>query len=190
MSKAKFSDSELIQKVLAGEIELFGVLIDRYEKLVFSFLMTRVKQLQEVEDIAQETFVKAFKHLKSFDCDKKFAAWLLTIARNIMIDQLRRNNRNIASTEMVTEVMLKDGKSSDTNPQTLAIRKEEFKKVVDMIYGLPEEVREPFVLRIVNGLSYQEISEALELPLQTIKNRIFKARTMLRDKREKHEEMP
>jgi RNA polymerase sigma-70 factor (ECF subfamily) len=189
MNKENFSDNELIKSVLDGEIDLFGELIDRYEKLVFSFLLTRLKNLQEVEDIAQETFVKAFRHLKSFDCDKKFTAWLLTIARNILIDHVRKSARSFASTDLVAEVLQKEEDKGQTNPQALALKKESFTKVVEMINELPEEVREPFVLRIVNEISYQEISEILDLPLQTVKNRIFKARTLLREKRDKYEEM-
>lgn len=189
MNKENPFDSELIKAVLDGEIEKFGDLIERYERLVFSFLLTRLKNLPEVEDISQETFVKAFRHLKSFDCNRKFTAWLLTIARNIMIDHVRKNARTIASTEIVANVVGKECKDSNSNPQEVAIRKESFQWMNSMVNELPEEVREPFLLRVINELSYQEVAEALDLPLQTVKNRIFKARTLLRNKREQHEKM-
>lgn len=189
MNNENFSDNELIKSVLDGDIEKFGDLIERYEKLVFSFLLARLKNLQEVEDIAQETFVKAFRHLKSFDCNKKFTAWLLTIARNILIDHVRKNSRSVASTDLVTEVLLKDSENEDSNPQMMNLRRESWRKVVEMINSLPEEVREPFVLRVVNEMAYQDIAEALDLPLQTVKNRIFKARSLLREKRDQYEEM-
>jgi RNA polymerase sigma-70 factor (ECF subfamily) len=150
-------------------------------------LLTRVKNLQEVEDIAQETFVKAFRHLKSFDCEKKFSSWIVTIARNLMVDQIRKNSRDIAATDLVDSVLTNKHDSSQMNPQEIAIRNESFKRISEMIQNLPEEVREPFVLRVVNQISYQEIAEILEIPLQTVKNRIFKARTLLRGKRQKDE---
>lgn len=189
MKKENFSDQEVVIAVLAGETDKFGELIEQYEKLVFSFLLARLKNLQEVEDIAQETFIKAFRHLKSYDCSKKFTAWLLTIARNIMIDQVRKNSRSIPSTELVSEVLHKKSENEENDPQHENLRREAWRKVVSMINSLPEEVREPFVFRVVNEMPYQEIAEALELPLQTVKNRIFKARQLLRAKRDEYEEV-
>lgn len=189
MKNENFSDNELINSVLDGDIEKFGDLIERYEKLVFSFLLARSKNLQEVEDIAQETFVKGFKHLKSFDCNKKFSAWLLTIAKNILCDHMRKNSRSFASSDLVAEVLLKSSENEDSNPQIMNLRRESWRWVVEMINSLPDEVREPFVLRVVNEMTYQDIAEVLDLPLQTVKNRIFKARSILREKRNQYEKM-
>ena len=189
MSKENKSDKEVIAAVLSGSTEDFGCLIERYERLVYSFLLTRMKNLQEVEDIAQETFVKAFKHLKSFDCDKKFSSWIVTIARNLMIDKIRKNSRDIAATDLVDSVLTNQYDSSQKNPQEIAIRNESFARISKMIQSIPEDVREPFVLRVVNQITYQQIAEILEIPLQTVKNRIFKARTLLRGKREKDEKL-
>jgi RNA polymerase sigma-70 factor (ECF subfamily) len=190
MNKQERTDVELVKLVLSGEIELFAELVERYEKLVFSFLLTRLQDLQEVEDIVQETFVKAFRHLATFDCERKFAAWLVTIARNLLIDSIRRAGRSVASTELVTDVMLcENGKETRSQPADIIIRREQFRRIMKMIQELPEDMRTPFLLRVVNELSYQEIAETLDLPLQTVKNRIFKARALLREKRENYEEM-
>lgn len=190
MNMREKTDNDLVQLILAGEIEAFAELVVRYEKLVFSFLLARLQNMQEVEDIVQETFIKAYRHLASFDCDRRFAAWLVTIARNLMIDSCRRSNRTVASTDLVSDVLLtnslNDGKSQ---PADILLRRERFRKIVMMIQELPEEMRTPFLLRILNELSYQDIADTLELPLQTVKNRIFKARSLLREKREKYEEM-
>ncbi|MGM0598245.1 MAG: RNA polymerase sigma factor [Candidatus Rifleibacteriota bacterium] len=189
MSKENKSDREVVASVLSGRAEDFGCLIERYERLIYSFLLTRMKNLQEVEDIAQESFVKAFKHLRSFDCDKKFSSWVVTIARNLMVDQIRKKSRDIVATDLVDSVLINQEDSVQKNPQEVAIRNESFKRISDMIQSLPEDLREPFVLRVVNQISYQEIAEILEIPLQTVKNRIFKARTLLRGKREKDEKL-
>jgi RNA polymerase sigma-70 factor (ECF subfamily) len=189
MNKENFSDSEIILKVLNGDSEKFAVLVERYERLVFSFLLTRLKNLEEVEDIVQDTFVKAFRHLKSFDRSKKFTAWLLTIARNILVDFLRKSSKTVASTDLVTDVLLKKDKSEENNPQNLAVRRESFRRIIETIDSLPEDVKEPFMLRVVNDMSYKEISDTLELPLQTVKNKIFKARSLLRGNRNRYEEM-
>lgn len=190
MNKLEKTDVELVKLVLTGEIETFAELVERYEKLVFSFLLARLQDMQEVEDIVQETFVKAFRHLATFDCERKFAAWLVAIARNLLIDSRRRVSRSMTSTDLVNDVMVSESiKEGKAQPADILIRRERFRKIVKMIQELPEDMRIPFLLRVVNELSYQEISEALEMPLQTVKNRIFKARALLREKRENYDEM-
>lgn len=191
MNKQGKTDVELVKLVLSGEAEMFSELVERYEKLVFSFLLSRLSNMQEVEDIVQDTFVKAYRHLATFDCERRFAAWLVTIARNLLIDSRRKAGRNIASTELVTDVLLADStREEQAQPPEILIRRERFRKIVRMIQELPEELRTPFLLRVVNELPYQEIAEVLTLPLQTVKNRIFKARGLLREKRENYDEMP
>ncbi len=191
MNKQEKTDAELVQAVLTGELDGFAALVERYERLVFSFLLTRLNDLQEVEDIVQETFVKAFRHLASFDCERRFAAWLLTIARNLLIDSRRKAGRSIASTTLVNEVMLNDSvRYAYSQPAEVVVRRERFRSIVAMIQELPEELRTPFLMRVINELPYQEIAEILEVPLQTVKNRIFKARGILREKRESYETMP
>ncbi|PKL44771.1 MAG: hypothetical protein CVV41_05230 [Candidatus Riflebacteria bacterium HGW-Riflebacteria-1] len=190
MNKHERTDQELVQAVLAGELETFAELVERYERLVFSFLLTRLNDLQEVEDIVQETFVKAFRHLASFDCERRFAAWLLTIARNLLIDSRRKAGRSVASTNLVNEVMLTDSaREAGSQPSEIVVRRERFRSIVVMIQELPEELRTPFLMRVINELPYQEIAEILDVPLQTVKNRIFKARGILREKRENYEKM-
>lgn len=190
MNKHERTDEELVHAVLAGELETFAELVERYERLVFSFLLTRLNDLQEVEDIVQETFVKAFRHLASFDCERRFAAWLLTIARNLLIDSRRKAGRSVASTTLVNEVMLTDSaREASSQPSEVVVRRERFRSIVVMIQELPEELRTPFLMRVINELPYQEIAEVLDVPLQTVKNRIFKARGILREKRENYEKM-
>ena len=190
MNKHERTDEELVHAVLAGELETFAELVERYERLVFSFLLSRLNDLQEVEDIVQETFVKAFRHLASFDCERRFAAWLLTIARNLLIDSRRKAGRSVASTTLVNEVMLTDSaREASSQPSEIVVRRERFRSIVVMIQELPEELRTPFLMRVINELPYQEIAEVLDVPLQTVKNRIFKARGILREKRENYEKM-
>ena len=190
MNKAEITDAELINKVLQGRTEKFALLVERYEKLVFSFLLGRSSSSQEVEDAVQETFIKAYSHLAAFDCERKFSAWLLAIAKNVMIDMSRKNSRDVPSDDIVIDVLLNDS-SKDLSDQTAEelFKRERFKQITLMIRSLPEELKTPFILRIVNEMSYQDIAEALDVPLQTVKNRIFKARSILREKSEKSNEI-
>jgi len=191
MSRQEKSDVELIKLVLSGECEAYSVLVQRYEKLVFSFLLSRMNSIQDIEDVVQDAFVKAYKHLTSFDCERKFSAWLLTIARNIMIDSRRKLSRDLPSTDLVIDILLTDSaKEESEQPADILIRRERFRKILMLIRELPEEFKTPFLLRVVNEMSYQDIADSIGIPLQTVKNRIFKARTLLREKREKKDEMP
>lgn len=123
MSRQEKSDVELVKLVLSGECEAYSALVQRYEKLVFSFLLSRMNSIHDIEDIVQDSFVKAYKHLASFDCERKFSAWLLTIARNIMIDSRRKSSRDLPSTDLVNDVLLTDSaKEESEQPADILIR--------------------------------------------------------------------
>lgn len=184
MNKQEISDGEIVKLVLSGDIQMYAVLVSRYEKFVFSYLLSKYTDVYEIEDVVQETFLKAYRHLGSYDCERKFSNWLLTIARNLLYDNRKKNSRSVASTDLVTDVLLNTDGKDIIQPDEVALKKEQFRQLATLIKSLDEDFRIPFILRVVNELSYQEIADALELPLQTVKNRIFKARTYLREKRE------
>lgn len=190
MNKQEMTDGDIVRLVLAGDAQMFSQLVARYEKLVFSFLLSKYSDVYEIEDVVQDTFLKAYRHLNSYDCERKFSSWLLTIARNLLFDSRKKNSRNVASTDLVTDVLLTEERGDSLQPDEVVIRNERFKALSAMIKSLDEDFRTPFILRVVNEMSYQEIAEALSLPLQTVKNRIFKARTYLREKREQDNELP
>ena len=190
MNKQEKTDSEIVKLILNGEVQLFGVLVARYEKLVFSYLLSRCSDVYEIEDVVQETFIKAYRHLATYDSERKFSAWVITIAKNLLFDNRKKNSRSIASTELVTDVLLNEESKDGNRPDEIALQKEKFRELSRLIKSLDEEFRTPFLMRVVNEMSYQDIADALVLPLQTVKNRIFKARTYLREKRENANEMP
>ncbi len=178
------TDKELIENILAGRLDCFETVIGRYKRLLFSFLLSQHGNYQEVEDIVQETYIKAFRHLDKFDQKRKFSNWLLTIAKNLLIDLRRKAGRSVTSTEVVEETLLGlKNEGGGGQPQEEVLKKEKFQEVFDLIGKLPEEVRIPFILRVVDEQSYQDIAENLELPIQTVKNRIFKARQILREQK-------
>lgn len=187
MSKQEKTDLELIKRVLEGETEVYGILVERYERLVFGFLLARARCIQDVEDVVQDSFVRAYKHLASFDLDRKFSAWLLTIARNLLFDLYKKNSRSLSSTDVVIDILSASSASPHeeaAQPSEIIIRRERFRRITELIKSLDEDLKVPFLLRVVNEMPYQDIADALGLPLQTVKNRIFKARTMLRAERD------
>jgi RNA polymerase sigma factor (sigma-70 family) len=187
LSKQEKTDLELIKRVLEGETEVYGILVERYERLVFGFLLARARCIQDVEDVVQDSFVRAYKHLASFDLDRKFSAWLLTIARNLLFDLYKKNSRSLSSTDVVIDILSASSASPQeeaAQPSEIIIRRERFRRITELIKSLDEDLKVPFLLRVVNEMPYQDIADALGLPLQTVKNRIFKARTMLRAERD------
>lgn len=178
-------DAEIVSAVLAGDTAQFGIMVERYERLMYSYLLSQVRSLQEAEDIAQEAFIKAFRHLSSFDSSRKFSAWLLKISRNVMIDRFRRLRTESANTTVSEECIARvKSPLPKSDPADHAEMHEEFRKTFQNILALPEDLRVPLTMRIIQELPYEEIAEILELPLQTVKNRIFKARQALRGKRD------
>ncbi|HNV72892.1 MAG TPA: sigma-70 family RNA polymerase sigma factor [Candidatus Ozemobacteraceae bacterium] len=179
------SDAELVRLILQGESQRFQSLVERYERLMYSYLLPQVHHWQEVEDIAQEAFLKAFRHLNSFDTARKFSAWLLKIARNILIDRYRKNAQNRREAEAYATFLQRFARTSETNTAQVVEKDDEFRRLFLDVFDLPEEFRVPLLLRIVEELSYEEIADIIDAPLQTVKNRIFKARRQLREKWER-----
>jgi len=179
-------DGELIRRIMEGNTHLFANIIGKYERLMYSFLLPQVKSFQEVQDIAQEAFIKAYRHLASFDRSRRFSAWLLKIARNLLIDRMRKNAEILHSdNSSVQEIIDKRSAPLESSePGRIIESQEEFKKTFLNMIRLPEELRIPLLLRVLQELSYDEIAEILDLPVQTVKNRIFKARQTLRNKRD------
>jgi RNA polymerase sigma-70 factor, ECF subfamily len=150
--------------------------------------MRMVRVAEDAEDLTQETFVRMFKALDRYDPSRPFPAWLLTIAARLSIDQLRRRRvktvslfRSEPGSEEEHAIDLED---PGPGPEELAVRGEEARSAEALIGALPEHYRIVVVLRHQQGLSYEEISEALRLPLGTVKARIHRARALLKERLE------
>lgn len=177
-------DRKLIERVLAGDSYVYGILVERYERLIFSFLLPQLRSLEEVEDLAQEVFIRGYRHLASFDTERKFSSWIVKIARNLLIDQFRKNAHTYKCSGLAQDLIEQSPEPADrTEPAKKFEQQEEFRNTFKEMLDLSEELRIPLLLRVMQELSYEEIAELLDLPLQTVKNRIFKARSVLREKR-------
>ncbi len=183
------SDPELVRRCLAGDERAYRELIERYERQVYSLALRMVRVREDAEDLAQETFVRMFKALDRYDPSRAFPAWLFTIAARLSIDHLRRRRvktvslfRSEPGTEEERVVEVAD---PGFGPEELAVRGEEERSAGALIASLPEHYRVVVMLRHQQGLSYEEIAEALRLPLGTVKARIHRARALLKDRLEK-----
>jgi RNA polymerase sigma-70 factor (ECF subfamily) len=174
------SDLELVRRVQRGERGAFDLLVLRYQHKVVKLVARMLRDPAEAEDVAQEAFVKAYRALGSFRGDSAFYTWLYRIAvntaRNTMASRQRRPldyEADLSESEQsVVESRMRHG---DT-PEAAALSEEIHHTVNSAIEGLPEDLRTAIVLREVEGLSYEEIAEAMDCPVGTVRSRIFRAR--------------
>jgi RNA polymerase sigma-70 factor (ECF subfamily) len=180
------SDPELARRCLSGDEAACRELVRRYERQVYSVALRMVRVREDAEDLTQETFVRMFRALDRYDPTRPFPAWLLTIAARLSIDHLRR--RRVPTVPLswsepgASEERVIDVADPGLGPAELAERSEEERGAEGLIASLPEHYRIVVVLRHQQGLSYEEISEALRIPLGTVKARIHRARALLKER--------
>jgi RNA polymerase sigma-70 factor (ECF subfamily) len=184
VSPANHEDAELVRKSLAGDQRACRDLVRRYQRPVFSVLMRVVRRAEDAEDLAQETFVRMFRALDRYDPERPFTAWLFTIATRLAIDHLRRRRVQTVSLTVTqpgsTEERELDVEDPGLKPDEVTSHAEEERNTQDLIDSLPEHYRIVVLLRHQQDLSYEEIAEALNLPLGTVKARIHRARALLK----------
>jgi len=184
-----FQDAELIASVLEGRHERYGELVRRYKGLVTSYCYSRVNQRELAEDLAQETFVRAFVALDHLKNHSAFSAWILSIAHNVCIDYLRGKSRTV-SLEVHSE---KDSQgqilleSKRERPVVERIAQAEIReRILEAIDALGEEYRVTLLLRHIGGLSCEEIAENLQVSLGTVTSRLSRAHKLLRERLAKY----
>jgi RNA polymerase sigma-70 factor (ECF subfamily) len=173
-------DASLVRASLQGDQEAFAVLISRHAPAVFSVTTRMLGRAVDAEDVAQDTFVSAYKALPRFQFESKFSTWLYRIAVNKCTDVLRARRPGLVSLDSP------DGEDAavwpaidDDTPHEELERVELASELERGIQALPPLYRESFVLKHVEGLGYDEMSDILGVPRDTLKMRVYKARTLL-----------
>ena len=178
-------DLTLVQRVRGGDQRAFKTLVERYQKKIYAVALGMVKDKEEAYDIAQEAFVKVYKYLDHFKGDSSFYTWLYRITVNICIDALRRKGGMKGEAVEFDEQVALDtaeanigalGSRLGTNPQKSALRRELAEKIQEALAQVPEKHRAILLLREVEGMSYEELSETLKIPKGTVMSRLFHAR--------------
>lgn len=182
------SDNEknLLERAKSGDIAAFEQLVDSYQKRIFNIALRMLGNYDDAGDLTQEVLIRIFKSIKSFKEQSSFSTWIYRITTNVCLDEIRkRKNRKVVSLD--EEIKLDDGEmkrqfeSDEPTPEETA-EAEDLKKIVNMaIEKLNEEHRVVIILRDIQGLSYEEISEVLKLPEGTVKSRINRARQALKN---------
>lgn len=180
----KEEDLGLIERAKKGDESAFRVLLRKYERSVFTICLRMVRNREEAEDLAQESFVKVFSMLERYNPTFAFSSWLFKITSNLCIDSLRK--RRIKGVPMDEPVQSDAGEyvrqyeSDEDDPETAAIKKERAGYLMQAIDNLPPHYKLMVLLRHQEGLSYEEIAATVGVPLGTVKARIHRARQMLR----------
>ncbi len=177
------TDVELIAKAISGFEDGFEELVRRYQRPITNYVFRMLNDYDSSLDVTQEVFIKVYNSLHKYSSEYKFSTWLYRIAHNAAIDFIRRR----APKEQSIETENKDGayqlqiESPNPTPEQDRERSEWRTEIESVVKCLPSVYRELIVLRHAQDLSYDEIAEITNLPLGTVKNRLFRAREMMRE---------
>ena len=176
-------ESAIIAKVLDGDADAFEPLVTANQNFVYNIALKMLSNPEDAFDVSQEAFVKAYRSLKDFKGDSSFSSWLYRIAANMCLDFMRKNKKRRAASIVYLDDDndLKELDLPDTRfaPETELERKELGRAINDALTLLPEDQRSILLLRELNGMSYAEISDILNLETGTVKSRLFRARARL-----------
>lgn len=180
------SDAMLVERTVAGDQKAFELLVIKYQRRIQRLIGRMVRDVDLVEDIAQETFIRAYRALAQFRGEAQFYTWLYRIAVNTAKKALMELKRD----PTVSENSFKSGQSDESDetsplenelissetPEAVLAGKEIAQMVNAAMEALPEELRQAITLREIEGLSYEEIAEVMNCPIGTVRSRIFRAR--------------
>lgn len=184
-------DEAIIREVLAGRVNAFAALEKKYKRIVSFLVRKMIRNEEDVRDLVQDTFVKAFAALPSFQFEYPFSRWLYKIASNRCIDHLRRKRFDAVSLDAPLRTgdggdLYMDPPDHDPTPDKLLLAKERSVMLAEALRTLPEKFRQVIRMRHEEELEYAEIAERLKQPLGTVKANLFRARKMLYRKLLRH----
>lgn len=178
-------DAQDMARLVAGREAALNDLMDRHAEKLFHYLVRSLQDQDDAADLAQETFVKVHQHREKFDPNQKFTTWLYAIASNLVRDRYRWRSRHpqvsLDAENEQTETNLKDTLSADEPAPDEQMQSEERAATVrEAVAALPEELRQPLILAVYQGLSQAEIAELLKCSVKAVETRIYRARQHLR----------
>jgi RNA polymerase sigma-70 factor (ECF subfamily) len=177
----KNTDQELVKRVQKGDQQAFNLLVLKYQPRILNLISRFVRNQADVEDVAQEAFIKAYRALKNFRGDSAFYTWMYRIAINTAKNYLVANNRRTPDGATIDAqeaeqyeagVALRENATPETEMLTQEIEQVVHKAIAD----LPEDLRTAITLREMEGLNYEDIAQVMDCPIGTVRSRIFRAR--------------
>jgi RNA polymerase sigma-70 factor (ECF subfamily) len=180
------SDEALVRRVRSGERELFSVLVDRYKRGIASFISAGVRSPADVADLSQETFLRAYAHLDTFNpALGKFSTWMYQIARNVVRTHLGKSQRRVPTQELPEDQTLENAVpdlSREGDPSGGVLREEAERELREALAELPERTRTVLTLRYYNNMEYHTIASTLGLSLGNVKTLIHRGKIALAQK--------
>ena len=191
------SDEQLVKRSLRGESQAFDELVEKYQNKVYSLAYRYMGNEEDAYDMAQETFIKAFRSLRTFKGDSAFSTWIYRITTNVCLDEIRRRKRRILTLSLDEPVATLDGNEVEKEiadhsltADTIYEKKEFAQYIQTLLDQLKPEHKIVVILRDVMDLSYEEISVVLHCSIGTVKSRLSRARKILKKKLEHRELLP
>lgn len=186
MDAAALTDEELIEKIKGGAVELFEIIVSRYQKKLVNYIYRMINDFESAMELSQEVFIKVYNSLDKYNPSFKFTTWVHRIASNATIDWMRKKKIDAFSMDSTREdegtALSQQLPSGDLSPlQNLEMGQLQG-RIENAIDELPFIYKQLIILRHINELSYDEIAATVDLPLGTVKNRIFRGREMLKAK--------
>jgi RNA polymerase sigma-70 factor (ECF subfamily) len=165
-----------VQLCLSGDADAYAVLVERYGGRVYNIALRVTHDVDAAHDCAQEAFIRAYRALHQYDLAYPFGPWIFRIATNASLNHAQRWHAH----ETPVEELPEDPEPTDAGPEPTAVRREELAEVLAAMAELPPAYRAALTLRHIQQLSYQEVADALGLPLGTVKTHLHRARAALR----------
>ncbi len=181
-------DQQLVERAQRGDKRAFDLLVVKYQRKLARLLSQFIRDAAEVEDVTQETFIKAYRSLSSFRGDSAFYTWLYRIginaAKNFLVAQKRRASTTTNEFDIEAAENFEEGSQLRelSTPENELMSKQIAQTVHQALQALPEELRSAITLREIEGLSYEEIASIMSCPTGTVRSRIFRAREAIADK--------
>ena len=176
------SDEELVARSMGGDLDSFNQLVLRWERPIYALAYRVIGREEDARDVAQETFLRAFRALSGFKGQAKFSSWLYRITLNLCRDWIRRERRTPVAQppEGVDLIELAGEANPSESVEELVSRRELSRVVAKAMSSLPEDQRTAIILKEYHGLTFQEIADLLDCPLSTVKTRLYQGLTVLR----------
>lgn len=175
----ELTDAELVSQCIQGDSGAFEEIVTRYKKLVYSVVYKMINDKEEVHDVAQEVFIRLYKSLDKYNPEYRMSTWIVKITTNLCLDTLRKKKQDTVALDDAIGVS-----SPVDTPEESLIKSQRSLLIKKAINELPEKYKVLIILFHNNGMSYEEMTKIVDEPMSIIKNRLYRARLMLKDKLE------
>lgn len=169
-------ERQWIEEVLAGNKQAYAQIINKYKNQLYATILRMTKNPQDAQDLVQEAFIKVYHQLEKFEGKGTFSSWIYRVAINHCMDEFRKKRYKMQQLEISEDQVM-----NPNHPEVIFLKKEKNRQLERLIGTLPEEERIIILLRYVNELSYSEISDLVEIPVSSVRNKLHRAKKKLRE---------